>query len=214
MKKFLIVACVGLALLGCDNGSAEVAKAEAEKAKMELELAKVKAAAEIAKAQAANANGPAEQAAPSGDVIPIPSLAAPSTAAHSTKKQPAIATEAEKAAEPAVVEAVNVSPKVTISVSERKSDGKSWDALGGAPDLIVIVSTKAGNVQSGVSKDRFRGQFALGKLKLKKGDSVRVTAIDKDMSQNDPIGSGVVVFQGAGTSASFSGGSMSGTIQF
>lgn len=188
---------------GCDNSELEQAKAEAEKAKIEAELAKAKAEVETARAEAASERS-ARQLSEELARKERESLAAGQPSAQALQK----AAPGKEASS----EGIEVSPKVTVSVAERKADGKPWDAMGGAPDLMVFVSCNQKSVQSGVATDRFNATLLLPPIELKKGDIVQVVLVDKDMAQSDPIGSATITFQGPGTSAKLPG--LNGTIQF
>jgi hypothetical protein len=188
---------------GCDNGELERAKAEAEKAKIEAELAKAKAEAETARAEAASERKVRELSEELAKKE-RESLAAGQASTQGLQK----ADPGNEAGS----EGVEVSPKVTVSVAERKADGTPWDAMGGAPDLMVFVSGNQKSVQSGVATDRFNATLQLPPIKLKKGHVVQVVLVDKDMAQSDPIGSATVAFQGPGSSAKLPG--LNGTIQF
>jgi hypothetical protein len=205
----MVAMLVGGLLCACNNGEAELARAEAEKAKLEAEVAKARAQAEVAKAQAeaetAKAQAESEKARADD--------AQRKQASASAEAQLAALATKQMAEDAAKEEAPEVAATVMVSVPERKADGNAWDAMGGAPDLLVVLSANGKSVQGPVAQDRFNAEVKLPPLALKKGDTVSVVVVDQDMSQNDPIGSATVIFGGPGTKATLKG-SFTGSIQF
>ncbi len=86
---------------------------------------------------------------------------------------------------------------VKVKVQKTKSDGRSWDALGGEPDISICVSSDAGTTcypdgesEMGIlepkCRDRFRCTFT--GVQVPSGE-FEISVVDVDMAANDSIGS-------------------------
>jgi len=178
--QWLFAVWVALSACGRDDAAVLKAQAEAEKARAEAE--KAKAEAEKAKAEAEMAKARA-----STPVSALPD-AVPS-AAHQPKSA---ASQPQGASTTAASGSV-----IEVSVAPQKSNGKAWDAAGGAPDIALCVSsglgsrclpngTTIGSVTEPQCRDAFHCTFSVD---LPAGD-VLLDVLDVDLAVNDPIGSG------------------------
>ncbi len=89
-----------------------------------------------------------------------------------------------------------VSATVSVTVNDRKPNGKAWDAFGGQPDLSLCVSGGGGThcypagdgvieVMDPQCRDSFRCTFR--GVKVPKG-SFTLTVVDVDLAANDTVG--------------------------
>jgi hypothetical protein len=78
---------------------------------------------------------------------------------------------------------------VRYSVAKTKVDGKHWDALGGFPDPFLTISIDGAQVQTCSDKDQFEGSCVSQKVvELTERSTTELTAVDKDIKEDDPIG--------------------------
>lgn len=89
---------------------------------------------------------------------------------------------------------------VDYKVSERKSDGKHWDAgFGGTmnPDVMVKLYLDNQEINSGFgAKDSFTGTVNFSKqINLNQNSIIKMIFWDKDMSENDLIGEAEITFE-------------------
>ena len=90
-----------------------------------------------------------------------------------------------------------VNATVSVTVNDRKPNGKAWDAFGGQPDISLCVSGGGGTqcypdgtgvieVMDPQCRDSFRCTFR--GVKVPKG-SFTLTVVDVDFAANDEVGS-------------------------
>jgi len=86
---------------------------------------------------------------------------------------------------------------ISVEVDATKSNGKAWDAAGGAPDIALCVTTAGGTVCApdgtsigGVTRPQCRDAFQCAFTMEDAGDEFRIDVVDVDLAVNDPIGSG------------------------
>jgi len=78
--------------------------------------------------------------------------------------------------------------RMIVSIPRTKANGSAWDA-GGTPPEVVLSLTAAGREQT----TRFKGTKAdqsIGPIEVMAGEAVGFSAVDKDLMNDDPIGSG------------------------
>ena len=89
-----------------------------------------------------------------------------------------------------------VSATVSVTVNERKPNGKAWDAFGGQPDIALCVSGggstqcyPGGGSVIGVMDPKCRDTFrcTFSGVKVPKG-TFSLTVVDVDLAANDTIG--------------------------
>ncbi|MBK7583789.1 MAG: hypothetical protein IPI67_26795 [Myxococcales bacterium] len=141
-----------------------------------------------------------QQAAPS----PSPT---PPTETASDPVQPAV----PRPSAPAGAREVTVG--VSLVVDLAKPGGQPWDAAGDAADPTLTVQSSSGQTDTKWYKDTqtANAQFT---LKLSVGDSVTVTAVDKDLTAHDPIGTFTAKYAGPGSSGKGRNGAGAFTITF
>jgi hypothetical protein len=96
---------------------------------------------------------------------------------------PALAQDAPKMSADVVVH--------SVKVHTTKKDGKPWDILGGAPDLMVFVRKAGTGGQkhtTKVKKDSFEATFGERTLRISVGDEIEVIVYDQDEKLHDKIG--------------------------
>jgi len=94
-----------------------------------------------------------------------------------------------------------------------KPDGHAWDVGGGAPNPEITLQAPSGASLVERSTDTLTPTVRF-KVKLKKGDSVAITASDKDAVASDPIGSLTVLYSGHNTTQSGALGAAQATVVF
>jgi len=85
---------------------------------------------------------------------------------------------------------------ITITVDELKADGRKWDVMGG-PDIIGEVYINDILLSINAPEDKFSTAKTISSVKLGKGDIIKVSLYDKDLSKSDLIGTGVIIFDGS-----------------
>ena len=79
---------------------------------------------------------------------------------------------------------------ISVSIPDRKPDGTSWDALGGAPDPFVEVWLNDTTLvlRTSVVDDVFDASYSeTGDATIGAGDSVFVDVLDEDIAEHDPV---------------------------
>jgi len=77
----------------------------------------------------------------------------------------------------------------SVKVAETKSNGNAWDAVGGRPDPFITVLVDGTPADTCLLKDVFTGQCTSEKvITLTENSSLQVQVFDKDLSENDLIG--------------------------
>lgn len=153
------------------------------------------------------------------DGVPVAPQANPdpaSLAKAAQAKAPSGATTASpNAAAKAERREVNVTIQVTFDQS--KIDGKPWDVDigGGAPDPLVStrVSGNGATWAAQLGTNTYSGA-ATTAMALLAGDTVTITAWDKDVAANDLGGNFVAAFPGSSTSVKGRGGAVSFVVTF
>jgi len=89
---------------------------------------------------------------------------------------------------------------LSYEISNRKSNGKNWDVgFGGKenPDVIIEMYINGQKVQqSNLTKDVLRGTYYIEKtLDLNDNSIINFVFIDKDMSENDMMGTAILKFR-------------------
>ena len=80
----------------------------------------------------------------------------------------------------------------SATIATMKTDGSTWDTLGGAPDPFVQIDTKKSTTkQDTFSQARQEGAVYTATTLLNQG--VQVTVYDEDLAANDLIGGSVTV---------------------
>ena len=80
----------------------------------------------------------------------------------------------------------------SATIATMKTDGSTWDTLGGAPDPFVQIDTKKSTTkQDTFSQARQEGAVYTATTLLNQG--VQVTVYDEDIAANDLIGGPVTV---------------------
>jgi hypothetical protein len=75
-----------------------------------------------------------------------------------------------------------------VAVETAKSNGESWDPLGGKPDLRVTLESGAKRFKSMVRSDAFTHDFKVKALRVRPGDIVEIVVRDQDAAVDDEIG--------------------------
>ncbi len=87
-----------------------------------------------------------------------------------------------------------------IVIEKKKSDGKSWDAFKGKPDVVILISMQVAQKReniylSGVFKNRYRVLDVINtKIKVAGKEKLYIQIHDRDIAKNDLIGSHTLVF--------------------
>lgn len=79
----------------------------------------------------------------------------------------------------------------SVKVHTTKKGGEPWDALGGAPDLLVTIrKTEKGGARhtTKVKKDVFEASFGERTIRVSAGDEIEVVVLDEDEKLHDRIG--------------------------
>src|SRR5688500_19010527 len=96
---------------------------------------------------------------------------------------PASAQKAPKKSADIIVHSVNV--------HTTKQGGAAWDALGGAPDLMVFIrKTGPGGAKhtTKVKKDAFDASFGERTIRVSVGDEIEIIVHDEDEKFHDKVG--------------------------
>jgi len=107
----------------------------------------------------------------------------------------------------------DVTVSVSVAVDITKPGGAPWDVAGDAADPLISAQSSSGQSGSASFKDQ-QNVTATFKMKLSSGDSVTVTAVDKDVAANDPIGTFSAKYSGPGSTGKGRNGAGSFTITF
>jgi len=107
----------------------------------------------------------------------------------------------------------DISVTVQLKINMTKPDRQAWDVGGGAPDPEITLQASSGAPLVKRFTDTLAPSIS-AKLKLKKGDHVTITAVDKDALASDPIGSLRVVYSGKDSTQSGALGAAQATIVF
>lgn len=83
--------------------------------------------------------------------------------------------------------------QIGFKVATTKATGKPWDALGNPPDPFITVVLDGEQIGTCFARDQYEGSCPSEKVvTLTESSSLQLVAIDKDVSENDPIGTGSV----------------------
>ncbi|MCC6551407.1 MAG: hypothetical protein IT372_00100 [Polyangiaceae bacterium] len=81
---------------------------------------------------------------------------------------------------------------VSATVAPRKRDGKGWDVGDGAPDVVVevrVIGAGNGSVRTSRADDTTSPTWnESGLVTINKGDRLVAVVVDKDVIEDDPIG--------------------------
>jgi hypothetical protein len=78
---------------------------------------------------------------------------------------------------------------ISFKVAETKANGSNWDAMGGKPDPFITVMLDGAPVDTCLQRDIFEGHCTSEKvLTLTEQSSLKLEVWDKDVSENDPVG--------------------------
>jgi hypothetical protein len=79
----------------------------------------------------------------------------------------------------------------SVKVHTTKKSGDAWDALGGAPDLMVSIrKTEKGGAKhtTKVKRDTFDASFGERTIRVSVGDEIEVIVYDEDEKFHDKVG--------------------------
>lgn len=203
LARVWVVALIVALLFACQSNdkAAELAAKEAQLAAREQQLKEEKLAArEQAVALREQAAGHVAAVTPTASA-PSPAASAANVATapvQPARTTAAAAPEGATAPEPLVPRPALVTATVTVDMV--KPDGQPWDPGGGAPDPRVTITVQRSHQSAtrAVTEDSLSATVSL-QLNLQIGDTITITVVDKDLSQDDPIGSFSAMYFGGPT---------------
>ena len=85
---------------------------------------------------------------------------------------------------------------VEVEVASAKSDGRSWDPTGGAPDTAGTLYIGNASYDLPRKEDAYSVRHELCGATVNNGDLISVELSDKDITNHDLIGSGKATYNG------------------
>jgi hypothetical protein len=80
-----------------------------------------------------------------------------------------------------------------VQVATTKKDGSAWDVNDGKPDLVITFTNTSDSgvkpIATDEKQDVYEATYAAGMVLIKAGQKLRIDVEDKDVAQNDQIGS-------------------------